>query len=71
MKVDFFNLHQDKVRLWLNAALKKEEENWLSGKTPELIDHYCFSPLAIDVIQVNLVKYRWDTGEVNVRIGEV
>ncbi|XP_074541333.1 tumor necrosis factor alpha-induced protein 2a isoform X2 [Halichoeres trimaculatus] len=43
---------EEKVKLWLNSALKKEEESWLSGKTPELIDHYCFSPLAIDVIQV-------------------
>lgn len=43
---------EDKVKLWLNTALKKEEESWLSGKTPELIDHYYFSPLAIDVIQV-------------------
>lgn len=45
-------LHQDQVKLWLSAALKKEEESWLSGGTPELIDHYYFSPLAIDVIQV-------------------
>lgn len=52
-------LHQDKVKLWLSAALKKEEESWLSGGTPELIDHYFFSPLAIDVIQVRgLARYR-------------
>ncbi|XP_068454898.1 tumor necrosis factor alpha-induced protein 2-like [Clinocottus analis] len=43
---------EDKVKLWLNAALKKEEESWLSGQNPELIDQFCFSPLAIDVIQV-------------------
>ncbi|XP_041660871.1 tumor necrosis factor alpha-induced protein 2-like [Cheilinus undulatus] len=43
---------QDKMKLWLNAALRKEEESWLSGKTPELIDQYCFSPLAIDIIQM-------------------
>ncbi|XP_029282154.1 tumor necrosis factor alpha-induced protein 2-like isoform X3 [Cottoperca gobio] len=43
---------QDKVKLWLNTALRKEEERWLSGRKPELIDEYCFSPLAIDVIQV-------------------
>ncbi|XP_054451944.1 tumor necrosis factor alpha-induced protein 2-like, partial [Anoplopoma fimbria] len=43
---------EDKVKLWLNAALKKEEESWLSGQKPELIDQYCFSPLAMDVIQV-------------------
>lgn len=48
----YFCVHQDKVKLWLNTALKKEEESWLSGRTPELNDHYCFSPLAIDVIQV-------------------
>ncbi|KAM6992352.1 tumor necrosis factor alpha-induced protein 2a [Tautogolabrus adspersus] len=43
---------EDKVKLWLNTALRKEEESWLSGTTPELIDQYCFSPLAIDIIQV-------------------
>ncbi|XP_031694611.1 tumor necrosis factor alpha-induced protein 2-like isoform X1 [Anarrhichthys ocellatus] len=43
---------EDKVKLWLNAALKKEEECWLSGQEPELIDQFFFSPLAIDVIQV-------------------
>ncbi|KAM7396056.1 hypothetical protein PAMA_007367 [Pampus argenteus] len=43
---------EDKVKLWLTTALKKEEESWLSGKTPELIDQYYFSPMAIDVIQV-------------------
>ncbi|XP_070782378.1 tumor necrosis factor alpha-induced protein 2a [Enoplosus armatus] len=43
---------EDKVKLWLNTALKKEEESWLTGRKPELIDQYCFSPLAIDVIQV-------------------
>ncbi|KAI3364697.1 hypothetical protein L3Q82_011477, partial [Scortum barcoo] len=43
---------EDKVKLWLNTALKKEEESWQSGRKPELIDQYCFSPLAIDVIQV-------------------
>lgn len=53
MEVEPSCLHQDKVKLWLNADLKKEEEGWLSGKTPELIDNYCFSPLAIDVIQVH------------------
>lgn len=59
MEVHPFNLHQDKVKLWLSAALKKEEESWLSRRTPELIDHYCFSPLAIDVIQVRVqVRYR-------------
>ncbi|MEQ2212076.1 hypothetical protein XENOCAPTIV_024725, partial [Xenoophorus captivus] len=45
---------QDKVKQWLNTVLKKEEESWLSGKTPELIDSYFYSPLAIDVIQVYL-----------------
>ncbi|XP_041721312.1 tumor necrosis factor alpha-induced protein 2 isoform X1 [Coregonus clupeaformis] len=42
---------ESKVRTWLSNALSKEEEGWLSGKSPELIDGYCFSPLAIDVIQ--------------------
>ncbi|XP_022068118.1 tumor necrosis factor alpha-induced protein 2a isoform X2 [Acanthochromis polyacanthus] len=43
---------EDKVKQWLNTALKKEEESWLNGRTPELIDCYYFSPLAVDVIQV-------------------
>lgn len=43
---------EDKVKRWLSAALKKEEQSWLSGRKPELIEQYCFSPLAIDVIQV-------------------
>ncbi|XP_034005286.1 exocyst complex component 3-like [Trematomus bernacchii] len=43
---------QDQVKLWLNRALRKEEESWLSGRETERIDHFCFSPLAIDVIQV-------------------
>lgn len=51
------SLHQDKVKTWLNTALKKEEETWLRSSTPELIDQYYFSPLAVDVIQV-----RTDTG---------
>lgn len=50
MKRDFSS--QDKVKSWLNAALKKEEESWLSSGKPELIDDYCFSPLAVDAIQV-------------------
>uniref|UniRef100_A0A668VSG5 Uncharacterized protein n=1 Tax=Oreochromis aureus TaxID=47969 RepID=A0A668VSG5_OREAU len=45
---------EEKVKLWLNTALKKEQENWLSGRTPEIIDGYYFSPLAVDVIQVRL-----------------
>lgn len=49
---------QDKVKLWLSTALKKEEERWLSSKTPELIDHYYFSPLAVDVIQVRHRQHR-------------
>lgn len=46
------------MKLWLNTALKKEEESWLSGKKPELIDQYCFSPLAIEVIRVRHSQYR-------------
>ncbi|XP_026196966.1 tumor necrosis factor alpha-induced protein 2-like isoform X3 [Anabas testudineus] len=43
---------QDKVKLWLSTALKKEEESWLNNNTPETIDSYYFSPLAVDVIQM-------------------
>ncbi|XP_053193368.1 tumor necrosis factor alpha-induced protein 2-like [Scomber japonicus] len=57
---------EDKVKSCLSTALKKEEENWLSGKTPELLDHYYFSPLAVDVIQVIdgfLTEFRCVIGE--------
>ncbi|KAM3861145.1 tumor necrosis factor alpha-induced protein 2a [Diretmus argenteus] len=40
------------VKLWLQTALKREEESWMSGTTPEVIDQYYFSPLAVDIIQV-------------------
>ena len=39
------------MKLWLNAALRRDEQSWTSS-APELIDQYCFSPLAVDVIQV-------------------
>uniref|UniRef100_A0A3B3V6G4 Tumor necrosis factor alpha-induced protein 2-like n=1 Tax=Poecilia latipinna TaxID=48699 RepID=A0A3B3V6G4_9TELE len=53
LEEQYLSHRQEKVKLWLSTALKKEEESWLSGKTPELIDCYYFSPLAIDVIQVS------------------
>ncbi|XP_018542305.1 tumor necrosis factor alpha-induced protein 2a isoform X2 [Lates calcarifer] len=52
LEEQYLSHREDKVKLWLSTALKKEEERWLSSKTPELIDHYYFSPLAVDVIQV-------------------
>ncbi|XP_059210380.1 tumor necrosis factor alpha-induced protein 2-like [Centropristis striata] len=48
----YLNHQEDKLKLWLNAALRKEEESWLSGQNPELLDRYRFSPLAVDIIQV-------------------
>lgn len=48
-------LLQDKVRSCLSTALKKEQDSWLHGDTPELLDQYRFSPLAVDVIQVRQV----------------
>ncbi len=59
--INTFSFFQNQVKLWLNTALKKEEESWLGGSNPELIDQYCFSPLGIDVIQVRHSQYRWDT----------
>uniref|UniRef100_A0A672ZU13 Uncharacterized protein n=1 Tax=Sphaeramia orbicularis TaxID=375764 RepID=A0A672ZU13_9TELE len=44
------NHYYPKVEMWLQTALKKEEEMWLSGGEPEFIDTYCFSPLADNVI---------------------
>ncbi|XP_047430125.1 tumor necrosis factor alpha-induced protein 2-like isoform X2 [Mugil cephalus] len=52
LEEQYLSYKEDKVRLWLNTALKKEEDTWLSGSTPELIDNYYFSPLAVDAIQV-------------------
>uniref|UniRef100_A0A1A8UA25 Tumor necrosis factor, alpha-induced protein 2a n=1 Tax=Nothobranchius furzeri TaxID=105023 RepID=A0A1A8UA25_NOTFU len=52
MEEQYLTHKQEKVNLWLNVALRKEQESWLSGNAPELIDSYYFSPLAIDVIQV-------------------
>nr|XP_046229949.1 tumor necrosis factor alpha-induced protein 2-like isoform X2 [Scatophagus argus] len=43
---------EDKVKSWLKAALRKEEETCLRRGKPEIIDQYCFSPLAVDVIQM-------------------
>ncbi|XP_028252650.1 tumor necrosis factor alpha-induced protein 2a isoform X2 [Parambassis ranga] len=61
LEEQFLAHKEDKVKLWLHTALQKEEESWLSGRTPELIDSYCFSPLAVDVIQVmesSLAEFR-------------
>ncbi|XP_071323389.1 tumor necrosis factor alpha-induced protein 2a isoform X2 [Trachinotus anak] len=52
LEEQYLSHKEDKVKQWLNTALEKEEESWLSGKTPELIDTYYFSSLAVDVIQV-------------------
>lgn len=50
---------QEQVRLWLSTALKEEQEGWLSGDAPDVIDSYYFSPLAIDAIQVSAKTCRW------------
>ncbi|KAM4633627.1 tumor necrosis factor alpha-induced protein 2-like [Polymixia lowei] len=42
---------QDKVRSWLSTALRQEEERWLTGRNPEVVEQYFFSPLAVDVLQ--------------------
>ncbi|XP_013887374.1 tumor necrosis factor alpha-induced protein 2 isoform X2 [Austrofundulus limnaeus] len=52
LEEQYLSHREEQVKLWLSTALKKEQESWLSGKTPELIGSYFFSPLAIDVIQV-------------------
>ncbi|CAN9508007.1 unnamed protein product [Ophioblennius macclurei] len=40
------------VKLWLDKLLNRERQAWRDGAQPEVLDGYCFSPLAIDVIQV-------------------
>lgn len=57
------------MKTWLNAALKKEENGWLNGGTPELIDRCYFSPLAMDVIQVNRHLSRTFTAQKQVEVG--
>ncbi|XP_071395484.1 tumor necrosis factor alpha-induced protein 2-like, partial [Centroberyx affinis] len=52
LEEQYLTYKEGKVKLWLWTALKKEEENWQSGREPDIIDQYCFSPLAVDVIQV-------------------
>ncbi|XP_035474356.1 tumor necrosis factor alpha-induced protein 2-like isoform X1 [Scophthalmus maximus] len=52
LEEQYLTHQEDKVKLWLSRALQKEEESWLSGANPELIDSYCYSPLAADVIQM-------------------
>uniref|UniRef100_A0A1A7YFR2 Tumor necrosis factor, alpha-induced protein 2a n=1 Tax=Iconisemion striatum TaxID=60296 RepID=A0A1A7YFR2_9TELE len=52
LEEQYLTHRQEKVNLWLNAILMKEQESWLSENAPELIDSYYFSPLAIDVIQL-------------------
>lgn len=39
------------VKTWLSTALRKQEEAWLHGALPDLIDG-CSSSISIDVIQV-------------------
>ncbi|KAM3602653.1 uncharacterized protein V6R79_008243 [Siganus canaliculatus] len=59
---DQYLIHkQDQVKLWLNNMLKTEEEAWLKGGAPEILDQYRFSPLAVDCIQVmdnSLTEFR-------------
>ncbi|XP_061563478.1 tumor necrosis factor alpha-induced protein 2a [Cololabis saira] len=52
LEEQFMTHKQDKVELWLNRALRKEEESWCGGGAPELIDGYYFNPLAMEVIMV-------------------
>ncbi|XP_037541913.1 tumor necrosis factor alpha-induced protein 2a [Nematolebias whitei] len=52
LEEQYLTHREEQVKLWLSTALKKEQEGWLSGNTPEVMDSYYFSPLAIDVIQV-------------------
>ncbi|XP_068610229.1 tumor necrosis factor alpha-induced protein 2-like [Brachionichthys hirsutus] len=52
LETQYLTHKEEQLRLWLNTALKKEEESWMNDRKHELIDQYCFSPLAIDVIQV-------------------
>ncbi|XP_028996467.1 tumor necrosis factor alpha-induced protein 2a isoform X3 [Betta splendens] len=43
---------QDKVKLWLQTVLKTEEQSWMNGSTPKIVDAFYYSPLAVDVIQI-------------------
>ncbi|XP_054616918.1 tumor necrosis factor alpha-induced protein 2a isoform X2 [Dunckerocampus dactyliophorus] len=45
-------MKRKEMDMWLHNILHREEDNWSKDETPEIIDNYYFSPLAINVIQV-------------------
>lgn len=46
---------QKEVQTLINKVLMVEEQAWMEGSVPELRDNCYFSPLAIDVIQVDII----------------
>ncbi|XP_061785131.1 tumor necrosis factor alpha-induced protein 2-like [Nerophis lumbriciformis] len=52
MEEQYMKKKEHQIDLWLHNVLHREEDNWTKNETPELIDNYHFSPLAVHVIQV-------------------
>ncbi|XP_035278796.1 tumor necrosis factor alpha-induced protein 2-like [Anguilla anguilla] len=53
MEEKYLSQKESQLGVWVSNALKKEENSWCSGSLPELIlDHYYFSTIAIDVIEM-------------------
>ncbi|XP_062406799.1 tumor necrosis factor alpha-induced protein 2a isoform X2 [Sardina pilchardus] len=50
LEEQYLSYKQTTVRDWLTNALRTEEERWIRGDWPELIDEYYVSHLAVDVI---------------------
>uniref|UniRef100_A0A672FAT9 Uncharacterized protein n=1 Tax=Salarias fasciatus TaxID=181472 RepID=A0A672FAT9_SALFA len=42
-----------RLKLWLDNLLSREQQAWRTGRDPEVLDGYRFSPLAADAIQVS------------------
>nr|XP_057942413.1 tumor necrosis factor alpha-induced protein 2a isoform X2 [Doryrhamphus excisus] len=52
LEEQYMKRKEHQMDMWLNNILHREEDNWSKDETPESIDNYYFSPLAIEVIQV-------------------
>ncbi|XP_076127923.1 tumor necrosis factor alpha-induced protein 2a isoform X1 [Alosa pseudoharengus] len=50
LEEQYLSYKETTVRDWLTNALRTEEERWIRGDWPELIDGYYVSHLAIDII---------------------
>uniref|UniRef100_A0A672FCL3 Uncharacterized protein n=1 Tax=Salarias fasciatus TaxID=181472 RepID=A0A672FCL3_SALFA len=49
----YLSSSEDRLKLWLDNLLSREQQAWRTGRDPEVLDGYRFSPLAADAIQVS------------------